>query len=191
MVGNWCIFVKICPMGNARGGWKLVTFNIDLWPWKLFSYFIQFRLYILNGLTWQLHFQFGDTSSEYLHHGWVSRSWVQRQGHGSEKAVACNSKTTGWKLLRLDRISVTITLEVSRRLWHFDHETYFRIFSIQALGFECLNQLHSVWKYIFRISRPTSSFKVMRVNLQVMVAKQRSSVQVCAPQVHRLILALQ
>jgi len=23
---------------NARGGWKLVTFDLDLWPWELFSY---------------------------------------------------------------------------------------------------------------------------------------------------------
>jgi len=38
-----------------------------------------------------------------LGHGLISRSWVQGQGHGSAKDVACNSETTGWKLLGLDR----------------------------------------------------------------------------------------
>jgi len=56
----------------------------------------------MNGLTWSFHFQFGDTALEYLGHVSVSRSWVQGQGHGSEKAVACNSITTGRKLLGLD-----------------------------------------------------------------------------------------
>jgi len=33
------IFCGHCPMGNAKSDWKLVTFDIDLWPWKLFLYF--------------------------------------------------------------------------------------------------------------------------------------------------------
>jgi len=39
LVGNWCNLVGICAMGNARSGWKLMTFDLDLWPWVLFSYF--------------------------------------------------------------------------------------------------------------------------------------------------------
>jgi len=27
---NWCNFVGICPIVNARSGWKLVTFDLDL-----------------------------------------------------------------------------------------------------------------------------------------------------------------
>jgi len=29
---NYCV--------NARSDWKLVTFDLDLWPWELFSYFL-------------------------------------------------------------------------------------------------------------------------------------------------------
>jgi len=36
---NWCSLVVICTMVNARSDWKLPTFNLDLWPWELFSYF--------------------------------------------------------------------------------------------------------------------------------------------------------
>jgi len=50
----------------------------------------------------------------------VSRLWVQGEGHSSEKAAACNSKSTGRKLLRLIGISVTLTLEVIRSFWHCD-----------------------------------------------------------------------
>jgi len=48
-------------------------------------------------------FWYIDTFLEYLGTGSVSRSRVQSQGHSSAKAVACNSKTTGRKLLGLDR----------------------------------------------------------------------------------------
>jgi len=39
LVGNRCNLVEICQMGNARSVWKLVTFDLDFWPWELFSYF--------------------------------------------------------------------------------------------------------------------------------------------------------
>jgi len=45
------------------------------------------KLHVLNGLTQQFHFRDEDTFSEYLGNGLVSRSWVQGQGHGSEKAL--------------------------------------------------------------------------------------------------------
>jgi len=74
----------------------------------------------------------------------VSRSWVQGQGHGSEKAVACNSKTTGPIWLGLDWN--TITLKVIWSCWQltFYLETYFRIFQARILSFECLNFIFSL-----------------------------------------------
>jgi len=39
LIRNWCYLIRICPMVKARSGWKLVTFDLDLWPWELFSYF--------------------------------------------------------------------------------------------------------------------------------------------------------
>jgi len=39
LVRNRCHLVRICPIVNARSDWKLVTFDLDLWPWELFSYF--------------------------------------------------------------------------------------------------------------------------------------------------------
>jgi len=57
----------------------------------------------LNGLTQQLHFQFGDMSSKYLGHGSAARSWVLGHGHSSEKTVVHNLITASWKLLGLDQ----------------------------------------------------------------------------------------
>jgi len=54
-IRNWCNLVGMCPTVNARSGWKLVTFDLDLWPWELFSYFIH-RLVVSNALTQQVHF---------------------------------------------------------------------------------------------------------------------------------------
>jgi len=39
----------------------------------------------------------------HLGHSSVSKSWVQNQGHSSEKVVVCNSKTTDQNLLSLGR----------------------------------------------------------------------------------------
>jgi len=38
LVRNWCNLVEICPMVNARSALKLMTFDLDLWLWELFSY---------------------------------------------------------------------------------------------------------------------------------------------------------
>jgi len=43
LVGNRCNLVGICPMGDAKSDWKLVTFDLDLWPWELFSYFLKIQ----------------------------------------------------------------------------------------------------------------------------------------------------
>jgi len=150
LVGNQRNLVEICPALNATGVWKLVTFDREL-----FSYFSN------SGYTFWMalpsYFIFDrDTTSEYLGHGSVSWSWVQGQGHGNERAVACNSKTTGRKLLGIDR-------NICYELLTFDFGTYFWISSIQALSFEFLKLAasFSVWRYIFRIFRSPSSFKVI------------------------------
>jgi len=62
-------------MENARTGWKLVTFDLDLVS-LYFRVFFQLRLYLHNGFTEQLCFWCGDASIEYLGQGPVSRSRV-------------------------------------------------------------------------------------------------------------------
>jgi len=42
---NWCSWLGIWIMMNARGGWKLVKFDLDLWPRELF-----FRNYLSYNL---------------------------------------------------------------------------------------------------------------------------------------------
>jgi len=76
-------------------------------------------------------FWYDDTFSEYLGHSSVSRSFVPRQGHGSAKAVACNSKTTGWKLLGPDWKICYDNAQSNSEMFTltFDLETCFRIFS--------------------------------------------------------------
>jgi len=96
-------------MVNARSGWKLVTFDLDF---DLETYFRIFPAWaiLLNGFTLQLHFWYGDTSSEYLGHGLFSRSWVQDRVTAAQKRATQNLLVGNcWVLIG---ISVTITLEV-------------------------------------------------------------------------------
>jgi len=67
LIINWYSLVGICPMVNARSDSKLVTFNLE-------GYYC----------TFTINFHFGDTSSEYVGHGSVSRSRAQGQGHCRE-----------------------------------------------------------------------------------------------------------
>jgi len=55
-VGNWCNLVEICPTGDGRSDWKLVTFDLDLWPWGLFSYFFDSGYIFLK--VWRSNFVF-------------------------------------------------------------------------------------------------------------------------------------
>jgi len=41
LVGNWCNMVGICSLVNARSAWKLITFDLDLWPWEFVFFEIQ------------------------------------------------------------------------------------------------------------------------------------------------------
>jgi len=82
-------------MLEVTGSWWHLTLIFDLE-----SYFRIFPAQAIpfEWLYLETSFLYGDTASEYLGHGSVSSSWVQGQGHSSAKAVACNSKTTHWKM---------------------------------------------------------------------------------------------
>jgi len=85
---------------EVLGSWWHLTLTFDLE-----SYFCTFSTQAipLQWLDLATSFSIWRYSSEYLGHGSVLRSWIQVQSHGSEKAVACNSKTAHRKLLGLDR----------------------------------------------------------------------------------------
>jgi len=130
-IRNWCNLVGIRSMVIARSGCKLVTFN-------LFSY-VSSSCYTFQ-MALPSTFIFGMvTSSEYLGHRSVSRSWVQ--GQGSTKAVVCNSKTLPvGNCLGLIGTYDTIMLEVIWSFWHFSnwsskfwmHEASSFIFSVKV-----------------------------------------------------------
>jgi len=69
LIRNWCNLVGICPMVNARGGWKLVSFDLGLWHWELFSYFSS------SGYTSQTVWPNNFTFSMVMHLISSSRSW--------------------------------------------------------------------------------------------------------------------
>jgi len=95
LIENWCNLVRICLMVNTRSVSTLVTFDLDLWPWELFLYFLN------SGWVFeiQLHFQFEDTSSEYLGHSSVLRSWYK------VKVTAANFVFSQFKLWVLNGLS--------------------------------------------------------------------------------------
>jgi len=73
LLRNQCNLVGICLMGNARSTWKLTTFDLDLWPWELFSYFF-YSGYTFT-MAWPRNFIFG-MEIHLLGNCSVSRSWV-------------------------------------------------------------------------------------------------------------------
>jgi len=92
LVENRCNLAGICPMGNARNGWKLVTFDLDS----------HFHIFLIQAIPVEwLYLATSFFVWRYIFK--ISRSWVQGQGHISEKVIVCNSKTTGPKLLGLGR----------------------------------------------------------------------------------------
>jgi len=100
--------------------------------------------------TSNFYFQFGNTSLEYLNHGSVSRSWVQGQGHRSKKAVACNSKTTDWKLPGLDQNICNDNARSNSELLTFLPWPLTLRHIVVFSSFECLTLAvsFSVWRYI-------------------------------------------
>jgi len=102
-VGRRCSLVGIWAMVNVRGGWKLVTFDLDLWPWELFPYFFN------SGNNFWMALLYSNSIFGMGIHLRISRLYssfkvmVQGQGHGIEKTVACSLKTTGRKFLEFAR----------------------------------------------------------------------------------------
>jgi len=69
---SWCNLVVICAMVNARSGWKLVRFDLDIWLRELFSYFfIPFCL-------WKIDRNWLSTSS-YCGPLWNNGSWFRQR----------------------------------------------------------------------------------------------------------------
>jgi len=122
LIRNWCKLVGICPIVNSRSIWKLVTFDLDLE-----SYFRIFPAHAIpfatSFLVWRYIFRISRSLFSF-------KVMVQGQGHGSAKAVACSSKTTGQKLLGLDQNICYNNARSNSELltFWFDLETYFRIF---------------------------------------------------------------
>jgi len=76
LIRNWCNLVWICPMVNAKSTWRLMTFDLDLWPWVIFSYFfpsqaLSFEFFKLAASfsVWMYIFRIS------IGHLRVSRSW--------------------------------------------------------------------------------------------------------------------
>jgi len=120
-------------------------------------------------------------SSEYV------ASSFKVMGHGSDKAVAYNSKTIGQKLLGLDRNSCYDIARCNSELlafwpWPLTLGNIFVCFLIQAQSFECLKLAASflVWGYIFKIYRSLSTFKIMGL-ISSTRSQNSGSAQVCAP----------
>jgi len=57
LLKNWCNLTGIWIIVNARSDWKLMTFDLDLWPWELFSYF--FSSGYTFTMAWPSNFVFG------------------------------------------------------------------------------------------------------------------------------------
>jgi len=95
----WSEIDKYSPWWTLEvfGIWWHLTLIFDLENYFLIQA-IPFKwLYLATSFSvWRFIFK-------YLGQGSVLRSWVQGQGHDSENAVACNSKTTGRKFLWLNQ----------------------------------------------------------------------------------------
>jgi len=150
---NWCNLVGICPMWNAKSGWKFVTFDLDIWPWELFSYFfliwaILFEwLYLATSFSvWKYIFGISGSNFSFKVMGLSSRSRQQKfENYWSEIAAAWLEYRSNSELLTFASIMV------NKAVYIFDLalETYFHIFWVQ-LGFKSLKlaALFSVWRYI-------------------------------------------
>jgi len=110
---NWCNVVGICAMADARSVWKLVTFDLDFWPWHSYfsnscyifrvalpSNFILVGIYIFRISRSQLSFK-------------VKVTAAKKRLRATQKLLVGNC----WDLIG---ISVTITLEVIWSFRHFD-----------------------------------------------------------------------
>jgi len=176
-------------MVNARNDWKLVTFDFESC----------FRIFLIQAIHFEwLYLATSFSVWRYIFR--ISKSWfsfkviIKGQGHGKEKAVTCNSKTTGRKVLGRDRNNCyDNSWSNSELLTFWPWPLTFRYIFVglfpefKLLSFEFLKQLaasFSVWRYILKIYRSLSSFNVMGFSQghgHVTVAKQRQRAGLCSP----------
>jgi len=87
LVRNRCNLVQICPTMNARNVWKLVTFDVDLWPRELFSYFFSLLCSVRSSgclniatsfLAWRCIFRISRSLSSFKVVGLMSRSQLTK-----------------------------------------------------------------------------------------------------------------
>jgi len=73
-VRSRCNLVVICLMVNARTGWKLLTFDLDLWPWELFAYLFSLAVLMSSSIKSFRCFNVATTFSVWRYIFRVSRS---------------------------------------------------------------------------------------------------------------------
>jgi len=121
----WSEIVAICLMVNARSAWKLVTFDLESYfrSLSIQAVYCEWLDLAAPFLVWRYIFRISKSHES---------TRVKSQRHGSEKTIACNSKTTGRKLLGLDRNmcygnaksdSKLLTFDLD--LWPWDIHSYF------------------------------------------------------------------
>jgi len=166
-------------MLEVIGSWWHLTFTLDpesyfrIFPAQAIPFEWLYRATLF--LVWWYIFTIPRSQFSFKVMGSRSRS---RQC----KAVVCNSKTTGRKLPGLGQNICRSNSELLT-FWPWPL-TYLRIFPIQVLNEHLkLAASFSVWRYIFRISRPPSSSKVMGL-----ISRSRSWLQSAAPR--RFVLPL-
>jgi len=96
LITNWCNLVGIWAMVNAKRWRNLATFDLNLWSWELFSYFFS-----TQALPW-LDLATSLSVWRYIFRILFSIKVMDPRSR-SRQRKACNSKTTAWKLLGLDR----------------------------------------------------------------------------------------
>jgi len=105
LVRNRCNLVGLCPMGDFRSGWKLVIFDLDFWPWELFSYFL-FAMYMSSSSksfeylsvatsfsVWRYMFRISRLPSSFKVIGLISRSQQRESGRAQVCAPLGHSLT--------------------------------------------------------------------------------------------------
>jgi len=127
----------------------------------------------------------------------VSRKLLIRNWCNLEGICRTVNARSDWKLATFDLdlwpwepVSYLVTFCLDLWFWELFSYFLFTIHISSTFGsFECINLAtsFSVWRYIFRISRLSSSFKVMGLISRSQQPKSGRA-QVCAPLGHSLIL---
>jgi len=111
---NQCKLVGICPMVSARSGWKLVTFDLDLWT-------CYFRIFLIQAIPFEwLYLATLFSVCRYICRISRPRFSFKIMGPRSRSQQHVTQKPLVGNFWGLIRISATIMLEVIQSFWHFD-----------------------------------------------------------------------